>query len=147
MDDLFERFAAVLFRVFDLARQFRGRFAFENHAHGRGRQMPFGMTGRHVRAGKVFVLVTILALHREEAFAIFTTLHILQMDVAIFSLQGLVAFRMTIHATRVHEHLVGGEKSSARLGFAGGRAFFRAGRGLRLLNLFFRLCRLTRLRE
>ncbi len=50
-DNFVQRPAPVLLRVLELARQFRRRFSFEHHPIVRRRQMPFGMSRRHVLAG------------------------------------------------------------------------------------------------
>jgi len=113
LDDLFERFASVLFRVFQLACQLRGGFALKDHSHIRGRETPLGMTGRHAFARKVRVLVTTFALERIEAFAVGAALHVLEMEVTVFALQRDVSGRMAIHAARMHENRIRGTKSGA----------------------------------
>ena len=75
--------------------------------------MPFGMARRHVLAGKVFVLMTILALECVKAFAVGTALHVLEMRVAVLALQRNVAGGMAIHAARVHEDRIRSKKGGA----------------------------------
>jgi hypothetical protein len=113
VEDFFERFAAVLFWVFQLAREFGRALALEDHPHVRRRQVPLGMAGRHVCADKVFVLVTVLAFHCVKAFAVESALDVLEMQVAVLALQWNVAVGMAIHAARVHEDRISGEEGGA----------------------------------
>ena len=113
MDDFLERLAAVLFWVFQLAGEFSGTLALKDHSHVRGREMPLRMPWRHALTGKILVLVTVLALERVKAFAVRTALHVLEMRVAVFSLQRNIAGRMAIHAARMHENGISGEEGGA----------------------------------
>jgi len=71
------------------------------------------MPWRHALTGKILVLVTVLALERVKAFAVKTALHVLEMRVAVFSLQRNIAGRMAIHAAWMHEDGVSGEEGGA----------------------------------
>ena len=112
-ENLLERLASVLFWVFQLAREFSGCFALKDHSHRRGRETPFWMSGWHGFAGKVCVLMTVLALEGIEAFAIGAAFHVLKVRMTVFALQWSVSSGMAIHATRMHEYRIRSKKGGA----------------------------------
>ena len=112
-DDFLERLASVLFRVFQLAREFSGSFALKDQSHARGREPPFRMSGWHVLPRKICVLMTVLALEGIEAFAIGAAFHVLKVRMTVFALQWSVSSGMAIHATRMHEYRIRSKKGGA----------------------------------
>src|SRR5882672_6003093 len=106
LEDLIERLASVLLWVSQLAGEFSGGFASKDHSHVRGRETPFGMSGRHAFAGKVCVLMTVPALERIETFAVGAALYVLKVRMTAVALQWSVSSGMAIHATRMHEYRI-----------------------------------------
>jgi hypothetical protein len=78
------------------------------------------MSGWHAFAGKVCVLMAVLALEGIEAFAIGAAFHVLKVWMTVFALQWSVSNGMAIHAARVHEYRIRGEKGGARSRFVPG---------------------------
>src|SRR5271156_1322052 len=95
-----QRTIAVFGRVFELAAELAGRLASNNHLHFGRRQRPFRISRRHIRAGKIRVLVAGVALHAVQAFAVGSAFYILNMDVTVVALQRSITRRMTILAAR-----------------------------------------------
>ena len=85
----------------------------KDHSHVRGRETPLGMTGWHVLAGKVCILMAVFALDGIEAFAIGAAFHILKMRMTVFALQWSVSSGMAIHAARMHEYRIRRKKGGA----------------------------------
>ena len=57
--------------------------------------------------------MTVGALEGVEAFAVWTTLDVLGVEVAVLALERHVAGRVAVQAARVHEDGIGCEKSGA----------------------------------
>jgi hypothetical protein len=89
---------AILFGVFDLAAEVGGGAADENHFVFRRRKAPPGISGRHVRTGKIDGLMAGIAAHAVDAVAVFAAFYILKMDVTVVALEWRVTGGMAILA-------------------------------------------------
>ena len=95
--------ASGLFWILQLAAEFSRRAADESHFVFGGWKRPFGISRRHVFAGKVGGLVTGVAPHAVDTTAILAAPYILQMDVTVVALQRRVAGWVTVLAARRSE--------------------------------------------
>src|SRR5438105_11598462 len=116
MDNLFDGPAAVLMRVFERAGEFGWSLALENHAHLLWWQMPLRVSGRHVGTREIGVLMAVGAFEGVETFAIGAAFDVLEMQVAVIALKRYVAYRMAVHATRMHEDGISSEECVAGSG-------------------------------
>jgi hypothetical protein len=90
--------ASVLLRVFDLAAELGWSAAYEDHFVFRWRQAPFGISGGHVCASEVVVLVAGVAAHGYGAVSVGAALDVLDVDVAVVALERSVARGMAVGA-------------------------------------------------
>jgi len=69
-------------------------------------QRPFGISRRHMLAGKIGGLVAGVTAHGADAVAVFATLYILHVDVAVITLERRVARGVTVLAAWRSENFV-----------------------------------------
>ena len=110
VDDLRERFAVVLFRIFYLPANLTRSFTFPDHRHIGWRQVPVGRSRWHVESGHVLLLMTGFALLSVFTFAVSATFHILSVNMAIVALAWEVAIGMTVKTARMFEDGTDGDE-------------------------------------
>jgi len=115
-EQLREAAAAGLLGIFELAAEFGGCAADDDHFVLRSGERPLGISGRQVFAGKIGGLVAGVAAHAVDAVAVLAAHDILEVDVAVIALQRGVAEGVTVLAAGRGENFVDLQEGFARSG-------------------------------
>ena len=112
-EQLGERAAARLLRIFELAAKFGRRASNDDHFVFRRGERPLRISRRHVCPGQIRGLVAGVAAHAIDAVAVSAAPHILQMDVTVVALEGGVSGGVAVLAARRREDFVDLQKRFA----------------------------------
>src|SRR5712664_214533 len=108
-----QRPPAILLRILDLPAQLTRRPPGKHHLNFQRRQRPSRTARRQVRPGKIRGLMACIAAHCGYFVSIGAELHVLQVHVAVISLQRSIARRMAVLASRRSQYAIKLQKRCA----------------------------------
>jgi hypothetical protein len=103
-NDLLDASMSILFRILQKSTKLMICESLPDHRHCSRRKSPARGTRGRVHTGQVVVLMTRAAFDRIDAVAVWPSLNIKQMWVAIISLARIVSAGMTIHAAGMMQY-------------------------------------------